>query len=180
MVLVIIDVQKLITNDKLYNFEEFLINLECLIKVARENNVEIIYIRHDDGKASKLTRGNLAFEIYDKFQPKAKEKIFDKKVNSIFKDSGLLEYLKDKKEKELIIAGLQTDFCIDASIKAAFEYGFEVIVPAYANTTIDNSYMKGEKTYKYYNEYIWPNRYAKCISMEKVLEYMRSERRGFI
>ena len=95
------------------------------------------------------------------------EKIFDKTVNSIFKDSGLLEYLHG--QKEIIIVGLQTDFCIDASIKCGFEHGFQMIVPENSNTTIDNKFMTAKQSYQYYNEMMWKDRYAQCITFEESL-----------
>lgn len=55
MVLMIIDAQKLITNDKLYNFNKFVSNVKELISKARENNIEVIYVRHDDGEGNELT-----------------------------------------------------------------------------------------------------------------------------
>ena len=51
-----------------------------------------------------------------------------------------------------MIAGLQTDYCIDATIKAGFEHGLNMIVPAHANTTFSNAFMTGEASYRYYNE----------------------------
>ena len=98
------------------------------------------------------------------------EKIFDKDVNSAFRGTGLLEYLKDKNVKDVIIVGLQTDYCIDATIKCGFEHGFNIIVTAYANTTVDNKFMTAEESYKYYNEFMWNGRYAKCISIEDTMK----------
>lgn len=49
-----------------------------------------------------------------------------------------------------------------------------MIVPTYANTTVDNQYMSGEESYHYYNEFMWDGRYAKCISMDEILELMAS------
>ena len=170
MVLLVIDTQKLITNENLYNFDLFVSNVEKIIHTARQNNIEVIYVRHDDGMDSDLTKGTDGFEIYEEFRPINGEKIFDKNVNSAFKESGLLQYLKDKGEKDIIVVGLQTDYCIDATIKTGYEHGFDIIVPAYANTTVDNEFMSGEKSYKYYNEFIWPDRYAQCISLDEVLK----------
>lgn len=172
MILLIVDTQKLITNENLYKFDEFVINVEKIIAKARKNNIEIIYIRHDDGPQNELTKGIDGFEIYEKFKPSKEEKIFDKKVNSAFKDTGLLEYLTSKKERNIIIVGLQTDYCIDATIKCGFEHGFHMIVPAYLNTTVDNKFMSAEKAYQYYNEFIWNNRYAECISLDETLKRM--------
>lgn len=172
MVLLVVDTQKLITNKKLYKFEEFKSNIKKLIATARENDIEVIFVRHDDGVGNELTKGNPGYEIFEEFQPMDKEVIFDKTVNSSFKGTGLLEYLKQKKETEIIIVGLQTDYCIDATIKAGFEHGFKMIVPAYANSTFDNPYMTAEQIYNYYNDFMWNKRFAECISFKKTLELM--------
>jgi nicotinamidase-related amidase len=101
------------------------------------------------------------------------EKIFDKKVNSAFKGTGLLEYLIDKEQKDIIIVGLQTDYCIDATIKCGFEHGFNIMVPAYANTTVNNKFMLAEQSYQYYNEFMWNGRYAECISLDEAIKRMK-------
>lgn len=173
MILLVIDTQKSIMNDELYNFDVFVSNVKKLINVARKSGIEVIYVRHDDGKSSDLTKGKEGFEIYDEFKPDVNEQIFDKKVNSVFKNTGLLKYLKNKQENDLIITGLQTDYCIDASIKGAFEHGFNVFVPTNANTTTDNDFMTGEASYHYYNQLMWDGRYAKCISIDALIMIMK-------
>ncbi|MEF9951148.1 MAG: cysteine hydrolase family protein [Clostridium sp.] len=173
MVLLVIDTQKLITNKRLYKFDMFVSNIKKIIYAARSNNIEVIYVRHDDGIGSELTKGNDGFEIYDDFQPINEEKIFDKKVNSAFKETGLLEYLIDKSEKDIIIVGLLTDYCIDATIKCGFEHGFNIIVPSYTNTTVNNNFMTSEQSYKYYNQFMWNCRYAECISLDEILKRIK-------
>lgn len=173
MVLLVVDTQKLIINEEVYKFNEFVSNVEKIIGTARQNNIEVIYVRHDDGPENELTKGTCGFEIYEKFEPSKEEKIFDKKVNSAFNDTGLLEYLISKEEKDIIIVGLQTDYCIDATIKCGFEHKFHMIVPAYLNTTVDNKFMSAEHTYQYYNEFIWNGRYAECISLYETIKRMK-------
>ena len=172
MILLVVDTQKAITNDKLYQFDLFKSRVIELIRTARNNKIEVIFVRHDDGIGNELTKGNDNFEIYDGFQPLNGELVFDKNVNSAFKDTGLLKYLRQKEENTIIIVGLQTDYCIDATIKSGFEHGFKMIVPANANSTVDNQYMTAEQSYHYYNEFMWNKRYAECISFEKTLELM--------
>ena len=173
--LIVIDAQELITNDNLYAFERFTANVRTLIDEARKNGVEVIYIRHDDGVGQPLSKGNIGFEVYSGFAIEAGELIFDKYVNSPFRDSGLLEYLQNKGTKRLIVTGLQTDYCIDTTVKCGFEHGFEMIVPEYCNSTFDNEFMTGAQTYRYYNEFMWKNRYAKCVKMAEALDMIRSE-----
>ena len=60
-----------------------------------------------------------------------------------------------QEDKRLMVIGLQTNYCIDATVKSAFERGFDVIVPEGTNSTFDNDYMTGETTVAYYNEDVW-------------------------
>ena len=71
---------------------------------------------------------------------------------------------------KVLVVGLQTNFCIDATVRSAFERGYRVFVPNNANSTFDNDYMDRETTYRYYNEMMWQGRYAECISIEDTLK----------
>lgn len=173
MVLLVIDAQKGICNEKLYRFEAFVSTVRTLIACAREKHVEVIFVRHDDGEGQPLTKGKDAFDIFDAFAPLPSEKIFDKKVNSPFRDSGLLAYLQEKGEKQLMVVGLQTDYCMDATVKCGFEHGFQMIVPEGGNTTFDNAFMTGEKTCAYYNRFMWLKRYATCVSLNEALDMLK-------
>ena len=84
-------------------------------------------MQHESRALKSFTSATMmaaGFEIYDGFKPQPGEKIFTKTVNSCFKESGLLEYLREKQVKEVAIAGLMTDYCIDATVKCGFEHGF--------------------------------------------------------
>ena len=89
--------------------------------------------------------------------------------------TGLTEYLQAKGEKDIITVGVSTDYCMDATVKSGFEKGFNIIVPAYANSTYDNPYFDKETAYKYFNEFMWPKRYAKTITAKQAEQLLRSE-----
>lgn len=173
MVLLVVDTQNSLVNSELYNFKNFVKNIIELIDTSRKNNIEVVYVIHDEGMGSYLTKGKEGFEVYEEFKPMEQEKIFVKNVNSSFRGTGLLEYLREKSEEDIIVVGLQTDKCIDATIKCGFEHRFNMIVPSYANSTVDNEFFSGEQSYKYYNEFMWNGRYAQCISMDKVINMLK-------
>ncbi|WP_313017930.1 cysteine hydrolase family protein [Acetoanaerobium noterae] len=174
MVLLVVDTQKLLVNSQLYKFEDFIKNIKELINTSRTNNIEVVYVVHDNGVGSDLTEGSDGFEVYEEFMPMEHEKIFVKNVNSSFRGTGLLEYLKEKNKNNIIVVGLQTDKCIDATIKCGFEHGFNMIVPNNANSTVDNDFLNKEQSYKYYNEFMWNGRYANCISVNETIMQMKS------
>ena len=177
MVLLVIDIQKGITDNRLYDFEGFIKNTKRIIEAARANDIEVIYVQHDDGPGTGFSVGDEEFEIADEVKPEKSDKIFIKTVNSCFGNKELSDYLVRQKEKSLVIVGLQTNFCIDASVKSAFDRGFKVIVPKGTNSTFDNDYMDAETTYKYYNDMMWPQRFAECISVEEAVSMMQKGKR---
>lgn len=166
MIVLAVDVQKGITDERLYDFPGFINNTIRIIRTARKNNVEVIYMQHDDGPGTGFSVGDEGFEIADQVMPAEGEKIYVKDINSCFGNKEFADYLEESNEDTLMIVGLQTNFCIDATIKSAFERGYKVIVPKGTNSTFDNDYMDKETTYKYYNEMMWPKRFADCISVD--------------
>ncbi len=176
MKLIVIDVQKGITDERLYDFDGFIRNVTNIIDAARKNNVEVIYVQHDDGPGTGFSFGDKDFEIADQVAPKENEKIFIKTINSCFGNNDLANYLRESREKDLMIVGLQTNFCIDASVKSAFERGYKVIIPKGTNSTFDNDYMDRETTYKYYNDMMWPERFASCISVDDAIKMIEDLR----
>lgn len=173
MILLVIDIQKGITDDRLYDFESFIENTVRIIDTARQNHKEVIYFQHDDGPGTGFSVGDDEFEIAAQVAPMAGEKRYIKDRNSCFGNREFASYLEEKKEDTLMIIGLQTNFCIDATVKSAFEKGYKVIVPKGANSTFDNDYMDKETTYRYYNEMMWPGRFADCVTIEDAIALLR-------
>ena len=88
MKLIVIDMQKALMDDELYNLNGLLENVPKLIETARENRVEVIYVQHDAGPGTGFSVGDEAFEIADEVAPKAGEKVF---VIPHRRDRGLLQ-----------------------------------------------------------------------------------------
>ena len=169
MKLIVIDMQKALMVDELYNFAGLVENVKALIAAARENGVELVYVQHDAGAGTGFSVGDEAFEIADAVAPEAGERVFVKKASSAFTNRDFAKYLEEAKDETLMIVGLQTNFCIDATVKSAFERGYHVIVPEGCNSTFDNNYMTGETTYLYYMNEVWPDLFADCVSMDEAI-----------
>ena len=63
MVLLVVDTQKAIINSRLYQFDLFESHVKKLIDKARDNGIEVIFVRHDDGVGNELTKGNNVSQI---------------------------------------------------------------------------------------------------------------------
>ena len=173
MKLIVIDMQKALLDDELYNLNGLLENISKLIEAARANHVEVIYVQHDAGEGSGFSVGDEAFEIADEVAPQAGEKVFVKRASSSFTNREFAAYLEKEEGDTLLIVGLQTNFCIDATVKSAFERGYDVFIPEGTNSTFDNPYMSGKTTYEYYMNEVWPDLFADCVTLDEALEMIR-------
>lgn len=85
MVLLVVDTQKGIVDERLYAFEKFVSNIRELIRTAREQGIEVVYVQHDDGPGTGFSIGDDEFEVYSEFAPLPTERRFVKTVCSAFK-----------------------------------------------------------------------------------------------
>ena len=174
MKLIVIDMQKALMDDELHDFFGLLDKVQRLVAAARENGIEVIYVQHDAGAGTGFSVGDEAFEIADEVAPREGEKVFVKTINSCFGNKDFAAYLAQAGDEALMIVGLQTNFCIDATVKSAFERGYRVIVPEGAHSTFDNAYMSAETTCAYYFNEVWPDLFADCVSFDEALELMKA------
>ena len=171
--LMVIDMQEGLVKDHPYNERKVIENIKKLLKTARENNLEIVYVRHDDGQGTDLAYGTDAWQVYSEIKPEKGEYIVEKTYNSAFHKTDLREYLTNKNIDTLVLTGMQTEYCIDATLKSAFDYEYEIIIPEETNTTFDNEYMTGGNLYEFYNYKIWNKRFAKVMPVEDVIKLMK-------
>lgn len=171
-ILLVVDVQNALIKEHPYNEYKVIENIKKLIITARDNNKEVIYVRHDDGKGSELEKGTDGWKIYNEIAPSSSEFIVEKEYNSAFHKTDLREYLERKNIENIILVGLQTEYCIDATLKSAFDYGYKLIIPKETNTTFDNEYLSGEKLYEFYNYKIWNKRFANLLSIEDTIKVL--------
>jgi nicotinamidase-related amidase len=76
--------------------------------------------------------------------PKSGEKIFYKHEVNAFNGTGLLSYLREQKVQRLVIMGMQTHMCVEAAVRAAYDYGFECILIGDACATRNLKYKDCE------------------------------------
>ncbi|WP_341458745.1 isochorismatase family protein [Clostridium vincentii] len=130
----------------------------------------MIYIQHTDKIGGELELNSYGWNIYEEISPTATEKIICKNYNSAFKETSLREYLDNKGINQLIITGMQTEYCFDTTCKIAFEYGYKVIIPEKTNTTFNNGNILAKDLYEYYNFKIFNGRFGVVEGIDNTIE----------
>ena len=105
-------------------------NARLLLQKFRKDNLPIVHIRHIATKptATFFLPGTPGAEIHAGVNPEADEKIIIKHFPNSFRETELLDHLKGKGISTLVICGMMTHLCVDATVRAAKDFGFNCIV----------------------------------------------------
>ena len=166
--LIVIDIQEGLVKENPFDTKNFIINTKAIIQHFRDQNIEVIFIRHSEDEGL-LAMGSDNWQVYHELKPQENEKIFNKYYNSIFKDTELKEYLNRKNITDLTFVGMQVEFCIDTSVKVGFEYGYKITIVEDAISTFDNEHLPADKILSFYKEKIWRNRFAQLRTTKEIL-----------
>ena len=69
-----------------------------------------------------------SYRIHPTVAPRPGETVIGKHHANAFRDTALLEHLREDDWSELVVVGMQTHMCVEAAARAAGDLGFEVIV----------------------------------------------------
>ena len=76
-------------------------------------------------------------EIHTSVTPQQGETVFQKHFPNSFRETPLFDHLSQPGIKKLVIAGMMTHMCIDATTRAAYDLGFECLLAHDACATRD-------------------------------------------
>ena len=126
-------------NMELVGTEKAAANAQLLLNKFRVENLPIVHIQHISvrpGSTFFLPETHGA-EINKMVAPKEGEKVVVKNYPNSFRQTSLLEILKTQKTDNLVIVGAMSHMCIDATTRAAFDFGFNCAVAEDACATRD-------------------------------------------
>jgi len=113
----------------LANPEEACSNASEVLKLFRAQHLPVIMIQHGSNSP-----------IHTSVAPAKGEKVIIKHEANSFNGTDLLDFLKFLGVKRLVICGMQTQMCVEATTRAAYDYGFKCIVVGDACAARDLKY----------------------------------------
>jgi len=104
------------------------INASRIIGRFRDESLPVIHIQHIavSPTATFFLPDTFGAEVHENVKPLESEKLFVKHFPNSFRETGLLEYLKEKEITDLVICGMMTHMCIDTTVRAAKDFGFNI------------------------------------------------------
>ncbi len=108
----------------------------------RIKGLPVIHIQHLSVRpgATFLLPGTTGAEIHENAGPQPEEPVFQKHFPNSFRNTPLLDHLKQLGIERLVICGMMTHMCVDSTTRAAFDLGFQCVLLADACATRSLSY----------------------------------------
>ncbi|WP_054940790.1 cysteine hydrolase family protein [Paenibacillus ihuae] len=150
--LLIIDVQEAMfsyPDMKLYDVDNVMKRIVSLLDKARSADIPVVYIQHTEDE--EYTRGLPTWEISCLVKPKEGETIVEKPTWDAFHRTRLHEELQRQGITDLVICGMQTEFCLDTTCRRAYSMGYNNILVQDAHSTFDNGNLSGEEIVRHHN-----------------------------
>ncbi|KKB75886.1 Isochorismatase [Devosia soli] len=113
-------------------------NAVRVIEASRAKGIPVIHVRHESPAGSPFfVIGTPGAEIIPAVAPKHGEQVVVKNFPNAFRGTDLKAKLDAAGTKDVIIIGAMSHMCIDATARAAADYGFNVTVVEDAAATRD-------------------------------------------
>lgn len=111
-----------------------------LLAIFREKRLPIFHIQHINSirpNATFLLPNTKGIDIHENVRPRNDEPVIQKNFPNSFLQTNLEDALEKLGVKDLVICGMMSHMCVDATTRAAFDLGFNCTVAHDACTTKD-------------------------------------------
>jgi nicotinamidase-related amidase len=117
-------------------------NAALVLSGFRKEKKPIVHVCHLSVRpgATFFLPGTRGAEIHPSVQPLAGETVIEKNFPNAFRNTGLKEFLEKEQIKNLVVAGMMTHMCVDASVRHAADLGYKITLLGDACATRAQSY----------------------------------------
>ncbi|KQN07087.1 Isochorismatase [Sphingobium sp. Leaf26] len=131
--LIVIDLQNEYDADgklPLENLDQAVANAKRILTATRKKQGLVVHIRHEalGAQDAPFALGTRGAEIIAAVAPVEGETTLTKYYPNSFRDTGLQALLDEAGVEEVVIVGAMSHMCIDATARAAFDFGYVVTV----------------------------------------------------
>ena len=149
----VIDVQRGLCEGAYETFESARIidNINQIASKARAAGVPVVVIQHES-KSGLLAYGSEAWQLAPALHTVATDTLLRKTTPDSFHLTELEALLKRSAVTELVVCGMQTDFCVDTTTRRALALGYPVVLVSDGHTTLNNKHLSATQIIDHHNE----------------------------
>lgn len=135
----------------LHRGDEIVQRIAGLLERGRAAGAPIVHIQHDGGAGDMLAKGSAGWPHHPLVAPRTGEIVVEKRQSCAFHNTDLHRRLGDAGIDRLIIAGMQTEMCVDSACRGAVAHGYRVALVADGHTTYDTPVLRADLIIAHHN-----------------------------
>jgi len=115
--------------------EQLVANASGLVSAARESGTPVVFIQHCEGANKVFEEGSPHWPVHEALTPQPHDTVLKKYASSAFEGTDLAEKLQGLGARELVLCGLQSEFCVSNTARSALSAGYAVVVAQDGHST---------------------------------------------
>ncbi|MEL7937057.1 cysteine hydrolase family protein [Pseudomonas delhiensis] len=151
--LLIIDVQYVLCGgaETCFDHQGVVERINGLSRRARELGLPVVFVQHEEAEGD-FRHGGPGWQLAPALQVGEDEPRVRKTTPDSFNGTELDALLRGLGVTGLVICGMQTDFCVDTTVRRALAEGYDVVLAGDAHSTTDNGVLRAEQIIAHHNE----------------------------
>jgi nicotinamidase-related amidase len=150
---VVIDVQRSLCEGKYETFEaaQTIERINQVTARARAAAALVVIIQHES-ESGLLQHGSQGWELAAGLHAAPTDTFLRKTASDSFHRTELDALLKNAGVTELVVCGMQSDFCVDSTTRRALALGYPVVLVSDGHTTLNNKHLSAAQIIGHHNE----------------------------
>jgi nicotinamidase-related amidase len=151
--LLVIDAQvnMFASENAVYESERILSTQSTLIARARSAHIPVVYVQNNGGAGDPDQPGTPGWHIHPALLPKEGDVVIQKGTPDAFYRTSLQEELARRDIKQVILMGMQTEYCIDTTCRHAFALDYQIILVKDGHSTYDTALLPAVDVIAHHN-----------------------------
>lgn len=121
---------------------------------VRRSGGSVVFVQHDGPTGDRFEPGSSDWQLLASLDRLAGDGLVRKRACDSFYETDLDEVLRRRDERQLLVTGCATDFCVDTTVRAAASRDFDVTVVRDGHTTTDRPHLDAATIVTHHN-YVW-------------------------
>lgn len=134
-----------------YASEKLLKTLGSLLAQARSANIPIVYVQNNGGPDDPDQPGTSGWLIHPALAPSEGDAVIQKGTPDAFYHTSLQEELLRRRIKQVVLVGMQTEYCIDTTCRHAFALDYQVTLVKDGHSTYDTKRLPAVDVIAHHN-----------------------------
>lgn len=152
--LLVIDVQRILCEGRhaAYDSAGVIGRINRVARRARQAGAPVIVIQHETRGGGDMEPGSESWKLAPALEVAEGDVRMRKTACDSFHRTDLQEVLAARGVTDLVVCGLQTDFCVDTTVRRALALGYPVVLVADGHSTLDSRVLKAPLIIAHHNE----------------------------